>query len=320
MSKSAMELRTSQHRREIHRQLSEVMGECVGRDVVLAPLTTFGIGGKADFLYRADKPEKLVRAIRTAQELRLPFLILGGGSNILVSDAGYRGLVIKNECSEILASDQSLTCQSGAALRDMVDLATELSLSGLEFAAGIPGTVGGAVRGNAGAFGEAIGQAMTRAVILTDKGDIREVKKAYLEFGYRDSRLKRTREVVLSASFELTRRSRRQIEKKVEANHIRRNERIPWQSKSAGCFFKNVDGPRGKIPAGLLLEKVGAKGMRRGDAQVSQLHANVLVNSGRAKATDVRKLARILKEKVTREFGLELEEEVAYINPSSGRK
>ncbi len=320
MSKSSIVPGISHNRREIHKQLSEALGERVEYDVVLAPFTTFGIGGKADFFYRADKPEKLVRAIRTAQQLRLRFLILGGGSNILVNDAGYRGLVIKNECSEILASGRSLTCQSGAALRDVVDQATQLSLSGLEFAAGIPGSVGGAVRGNAGAFGQAIGEALIRAVILTDNGDVREVERDYLEFGYRESRLKRTHEVLLSAGFELIKRSRHEIEKKVEANLVRRKQRIPWQSKSAGCFFKNVDGPQGKIPAGFLLEKIGAKGMRHGDAQVSLLHANVLINSGSAKAIDVQELARILKEKVTQQFGLELEEEVAYINSSSGRK
>jgi UDP-N-acetylmuramate dehydrogenase len=320
MLKSSTEPETSHHRREIKRQLSEALGERLECDVVLAPFTTLHIGGRADFLYRADNPERLVLAIKSAQRMGLPFWVLGGGSNVLVSDAGYRGLVIKNECLEMLSNGRNLSCQSGVALLDAVGRAMALSLSGLEFAAGIPGTVGGAVRGNAGAFGQAIGDAVSRAVIVTDSGDIREVEKGYLEFGYRESRLKRTHEVVLSVGFELTEGSRHEIEKKVEANLARRNERIPWRSKSAGCFFKNVDGPQGKIPAGLLLEKVGAKGMRQGDAQVSQLHANVLINSGSASAADVQELARMLKEKVKQGFGLELEEEVAYINSSSGRK
>jgi UDP-N-acetylmuramate dehydrogenase len=319
MSKPSIEPGTSHHRREIQKQLYQALGERLECDVVLAPFTTLGIGGKADFLYRAGKPEDLVQAIRAAQRLRLPFLMLGGGSNILVSDAGYRGLVIKNECMEMLAEGRNLSCQSGAALRDLVGRATLLSLSGLEFAAGIPGTVGGAVRGNAGAFGEAVGDVVSRAVIVTDSGEIREVNKGYLEFGYRQSRLKRTHEVVLSIGLELTEGDRRDIETKVEANLARRNQRIPWRGKSAGCFFKNLDGPQGKIPAGLLLEKIGAKGMRQGDAQVSQLHANVLMNAGSATAADMLELARMLKEKVKQGFGLELEEEVAYINSSSGR-
>ena len=314
MSRSPIEPKTSQHRREIHRQLSEALGEGLGQDVVLAPFTTFGIGGKADFFYRAPKPERLIRAIRTAQEYGLLCFVLGGGSNVLVSDAGYRGLVIKNECSEILATKGDVTCQSGAALRDVVDRATESSLSGLEFAAGIPGTVGGAIRGNAGAFGQGIGEVLTRAVILTEKGDIGEVDREYFEFGYRDSWLKRTGEVVLSATFQLAESSRQDIQQKIEANLVRRNERIPWQSRSAGCFFKNVDGPQGKIPAGLLLEKIGAKGMRQGDARVSPQHANILINCGSAGADDVWELAQRLKEKVRQEFDIELQEEVVYIN------
>ncbi len=314
MSKSPTSPETSQHRRETYSRLSEALGEGLRQDLILAPFTTFGIGGKADFFYPAESPEKLVRTIRSAEELRLPFFVLGGGSNVLVSDSGFRGLVIKNQCTEILTNGETITCQSGATLQDVVNAATESSLSGLEFAAGIPGTLGGAIRGNAGAFGKGIGDTLITAVILTKQGDIRQVNKDYFEFGYRESRLKRTGGMVLSATVRLSKHHRQEIKQKLEANLRRRNERIPWQSKSAGCFFKNVDGSQGRVPAGLLLEQVGAKGMRQGDARVSEQHANILINGGKAKASDVWKLAQRLKEKVKQKFDTELQEEVVYIN------
>jgi UDP-N-acetylmuramate dehydrogenase len=184
----------------------------------------------------------------------------------------------------------------------------------LEFATGIPGTVGGAIRGNAGAFGKNIGDLLIKAVILTTSGDIREVERDYFNFGYRESIIKHTGGVVLSATFRLSEKDKRDIYREVESNLKRRRERIPWQSKSAGCFFKNVDGPNGKIAAGFLLDQIGAKEMHQGDAQVSAQHANILINAGSAKATDVRKLAQRLKEGVEKKFDIELEEEIVYIN------
>lgn len=314
MSKSSAVPKSFQPGKEVGRKLSEALGECLEQNVLLATYTTFGVGGKADFFYRAKTPTELARAIRWAQELSLQFFVLGGGSNILIGDSGFRGLAIKNECSEILTDRETITCQSGATLQHLVDAATENSLSGLEFAVGIPGTVGGAIRGNAGAFGKGMGDVLTRAVILTPSGDIRQVEGDYLEFTYRESRLKHNKEVALSATFRLSRQDKRDIKRKVESNLGQRKERIPWQSKSAGCFFKNVDGPQGRISAGFLLEQAGAKGMWEGDAKVSPEHANILINAGDAKASDIRKLARRLKEKVKQKFNIELEEEVVYIN------
>jgi UDP-N-acetylmuramate dehydrogenase len=314
MSKCSLESKVSQHRKKNYRRLSELLGEHLKQDLLLAPLTTFGIGGKADFFFQVQKPEELVFAVRSAQELRIPFFVLGGGSNILISDSGFRGLVIKNQCSEMVINKEAVTCQSGALLQDMVNEATERSLSGLEFAAGIPGTVGGAIRGNAGAFGKNIGDLLVKAVILTENGNVREVQRDYFAFGYRDSIVKHTGEVVLSATFGLSEKNKQDIRREVESSLKNRRERIPWQNKSAGCFFKNVDGPDGKIAAGLLLDQIGAKEMRQGDAQVWEQHANILINAGKAKATDVIKLARRLKEKVKKKFDIELEEEIVYIN------
>ncbi len=314
MPKSSIEPGASRQEKDACKKLTLLFGERLEQNVPLAAYTTFGIGGKADFLYGAGTPEELARAVRCAQELRTPFFVLGGGSNVLVGDSGFRGLVIKNQCSEILTNGETITCQSGATLQHVVDAAAESSLSGLEFAVGIPGTVGGAVRGNAGAFGKGIGEVLSAAVILTQDGEVHQVDRDYLEFDYRESRLKRTSDVVLSASLRLSRQDRKDIKQRTESHLSRRKESIPWQSKSAGCFFKNVDGPQGRISAGLLLDQIGAKGMREGNARVSAEHANFLINAGSAKASQVRRLAQRLKVKVRQKFDIELQEEVVYIN------
>lgn len=314
MSKCSTESKASHRRKESYGRLSELLGEHLKQNVLLAPLTTFGVGGKTDLFLKVQKPEKLVFAVRSAQELKIPFFVLGGGSNILISDSGFKGLVIKNQCSEISTKGKIITCQSGALLQDVVNEATEHSLSGLEFAAGIPGTVGGAVRGNAGAFGKNVGDLLVKAVILTEDGNILEVPKGYFVFGYRDSRIKHAGGVVLSATLGLSEKNKQDIRQEVESNLKIRREHIPWQSKSAGCFFKNVDGPDGKISAGLLLDQIGAKEMQQGDARVWAQHANILINAGNATSSDLKTLAGKLKERVKKKFDIELEEEIVYIN------
>ena len=301
-------------KKEVYERLSEALGRKLKKDVALAPYTTLGIGGKADLFFRATNPEELAFAVRTAQKLQLQFFLLGGGSNVVISDSGFRGLVIRNECRKVLVNRNRVTCQSGAVLSDVIKLACQRSLSGLEFAAGIPGTVGGAVRGNAGAFGVSAGEMLTSAVILTEKGDTKEVNKGFFGFGYRESGLKRTADVLLSATFELKKQSKQEIEERIKRNLKKREENLPWQEKSAGCFFKNIINGDKKISAGFLLDRTGAKGMREGDAEVSTKHANILINSGNAKAEDVKRLARKLKIKVKEKFDIDLEEEVVYIN------
>jgi len=304
----------STRKKEVYKKLFEALGHRLKRNVTLASYTTFGIGGKANLFYQARRLEELVCAIRTTQKLRLRFFVLGGGSNILVSDSGFGGLVIRNECSGILTNQDSITCQSGASLSDVVNLACEYSLSGLEFAAGIPGTVGGAIRGNAGAFGKWISDVLTKAVILTEKGEIKKVERGDLRFAYRESSLKQTKDVLLSATFELEKQDKEEIEEKVRNNLKEREKNLPLKEKSAGCFFKNVIASDRKISAGFLLDQIGAKGMHEGDAKVSTQHANILTNARKAKAADVKKLARRLKKKVKEKFDIDLEEEVVYIN------
>jgi UDP-N-acetylmuramate dehydrogenase len=301
-------------RKETCKKLFEALGDRLKTDVALAPYTTFGIGGKADFFYPAAKPDELIDAVLTAQKLKVRFFFLGGGSNILVSDSGFKGLVILNQCRNIMVDQNTVTCQSGAILRDVIEQACRYSLSGLEFAVGIPGTVGGAIWGNAGAFGKSVGEVLSKAVILTEMGEIKEVEKDYFRFAYRESRLKTTGEVLLSATFALEKGDKKEIAEKIKENLKEREEKLPLREKSAGCFFKNVVQGDRRISAGLLLDQIGAKGMQVGDAKVSARHANILINAKSAKAQDVRKLACELKKKVKEKFGIKLEKEVVYIN------
>lgn len=304
----------SNYQKEVFENLFETLGQDLKPKEKLGPYTTFGIGGEADFFYVARKPKDLIKAIQSAKELSLPFFVLGRGSNVLVSDSGFKGLVIKNQCDRVILSDKEITCQSGALLDDLVSLSCADSLSGLEFAAGIPGTVGGAVYGNAGAWGKTVGDLLSEAVILNSPGRIERVPKEYFEFGYRESRLKKNKDILLSATFGLKPEEKEKIKKEIEDNLEERRKRLPQKEKSAGCFFKNVVDHGKKISAGFLLDQVGAKRMRQGDAAVFEGHANILINSGRAKAENIRRLASLLKGKVREKFGIELEEEVVYLS------
>lgn len=299
--------------KEVSENLFETLGQNLKQNEKLAPYTTFGIGGEALFFYVAKKTEDLIQAVQIAKEGRIPFFVLGGGSNVLVSDSGFKGLVIKNKCNQILLSDKEITCQSGAFLDDLISLGCENSLSGMEFAAGIPGTVGGAVYGNAGALGKAVGDLLTEAVILNSQGKIEKVEKEYFEFGYRESKLKKTKDLLLSATFKLMKGEKEEIKKGIQKNLEERRRRLPQKEKSAGCFFKNVVENGKKISAGFLLEQVDAKKIKEGDAAVFDKHANILINLGKAKSEEVRKIADLLKRKVKEKFGIDLEEEVVYL-------
>lgn len=306
--------RVSISQKEVSKNLFETLVHGLKQKEKLAPHTTFGIGGEADFFYVARKPEDLIKAIQIAKELEIPFFVLGGGSNLLVSDSGFKGLVIKNQCDQIFLNDIRVTCQSGAMLDGLVSLSCENSLSGLEFAAGIPGTIGGAVYGNAGAWGKTVGDLLTEAVIFNSQGRIERVTKEYFEFGYRESKLKKTKALLLSATLGLEKGEKDKIKKEVKKNLREKRKRLPQKVKSAGCFFKNVVDDGKKISAGFLLEQVGAKKMREGDVAVFEKHANILINLGKAKAEEVRKLADLLKRRVREKFGLDLEEEVVYLS------
>lgn len=301
-------------RLRVYKKLRSFLGDKLKQNVVVANYTYFKIGGPCDFFFEARKIEDLINAVLLASDLKMSYFILGQGSNLLVSDKGFRGLVIKNRCQRIEVNKNRIVVQSGAKLKDLVNMATSNSLTGMEFCVGIPGTVGGAVCGNAGAFGHSIGEFLEEAVLFTKDGEIKIVDKDYFDFDYRKSKLKRTYDILLSAAFKLRKGKKERIKLKLYNNLTERNKRLPKRRNSAGCFFKNIIADDGnKISAGLLLDQVNAKKLRVGDAAVFNRHANVLINRGQAKAKEVKELARILKDRVKKRFGLKLEEEVVFV-------
>jgi UDP-N-acetylmuramate dehydrogenase len=270
----------------------------------LAKHTTFKIGGPADFFVEVKKEGELLKLLKELKSLKLPYLVLGGGSNLLVADEGFRGVVIKITNYELRITNCKIIAGAGVSLGKLVELAAENSLSGLEFAAGIPGTVGGAVRGNAGAWGEAIGDKVKRVKVLTPEGDFKWIDGSDCQFAYRQSRFKKTNEIIWEVELELEKGDKKEIQEKIKENLAKRASQP--KEPSAGCIFVN---PK-PFAAGELIDKCGLKGIRIGDAQISPKHANFIVNLGKAKAAEVIKLIKLIKEKVKEKFGVNLEEEV----------
>jgi UDP-N-acetylmuramate dehydrogenase len=293
--------------------LERRFGSRVAVDRPLSDLTTFRTGGAARLFIEVQDAPELAAAIEIAVKHSIPFFMVGGGSNLLVSDLGYDGLIIKNSVMGMSINGERINAGAGEELQALVDLAAENSLAGLEFASGIWGTVGGAICGNAGAYGSEIGRFLDSAELVDRKGNIRAVEADYFEFSYRWSRLKKTGEFVTRATFALKEGKKEAIQSRIDEIMALRNDKLPVGLRSAGCFFKNIpDGSReyGKLSAGMLLEKVGAKSLRWGGAKVFEKHANILINEGSAKSEDIRRLADLMKSKVREKFGIELQEEV----------
>jgi UDP-N-acetylmuramate dehydrogenase len=298
--------------------LKRRFGDALKVNESLAPYTTFGIGGPADYFILATDPEMLVRAYNAARELGLPCFILGGGSNLLIGDSGFRGMVIKSALNEIVQNGTRATVGSGVNFDHLVDWAADHDLAGLAFAAGIAGSVGGAVYGNAGCYGKEIGELVLEAALMTPEGELKVVDRGYCGFRYRHSRLKETGDVVLTATLQLTPGDGDALRTEATDHRRHRWERHPTTDCSAGCFFKNIEDPSapyGKLAAGLLLEKVGAKSETEGGAAVHSGHANILVNVGGASANDVLRLAKRLRNRVKDQLGYELSREIIFLGP-----
>ncbi len=315
-------------------RLQRTLGGGLRRAEPLRLHTTFRIGGPADFFYVARDPERLVAALRAGHELGLPVFLLGGGSNLLVSDAGLRGLVIRNACEEVEFEGAVAHVGCGADLLGFIERCRDRSLAGLEFAAGIPGTIGGALHGNAGCYGRDIGSHVIDCIHATPDGATIETQPAaWYEFGYRDSRLKRDPRVLLSCRLQLAPGERAAIQREFDERlEIRRVKHPEWRSEpTAGSYFKNLP-PDWQVPgakhspgtrrvaAGQLLEECGCRGLRVGDAVVFARHANIIVNAGQATAADVLALAEEMKSRVRERFGVTLEEEVVFlgVRPAPG--
>ncbi len=286
-------------------------------DEILAPYTTFKIGGPADLFYEARELGKLLEVTKLAKKYQIPYVILGNGSNVLVADDGFRGLVIKNSCRNFKIEGNLIVAESGAFLSQVLIEAANYGLgSNIWVLANIPGTVGGAVYGNAGSLLDAkmvsIGNFLVKAQISDGEGNIREVQRDYFQFGYRKSILKQTREIVLQIVLKDDKGNPEEILKLIEHDQRKRIARYP-SYPFAGSYFKNP----AHLQAGKLIEDCGLKGYRVGDAQVSLKHGNFIVNLAQAKASDVLKLAEFVKEKVKEKFGVELKEEIQLIGDFS---
>ena len=279
----------------------------VEKNISLAPLTTFKIGGPAKYFFQTEDSDELVEAIKWAKSKNLPYFVLGGGSNILVADKGFNGLVTKIKDLRFKIEDSKIIASAGLSLARLVNLSVKAGLTGLEWAAGIPGTVGGAVRGNAGAFGHSIFEIVERVEVL--RGDkIVELKNKEIRFSYRQSIFQQNHDIILNIVLVLKKGKIKGSKKMIQENIQRRKAANPVQP-SAGCIFKN---PESKS-AGLLIQQCGLKGRQIGGAQISQKHANFIVNTGQAKARDVKALIALIKRKVKDKFNIELEEEIKYL-------
>jgi UDP-N-acetylmuramate dehydrogenase len=299
----------------------------VRQGVPLAPYTTLRVGGPADALIVVETEDELVRAAAAAQTIGIPHFILAGGSNLCISDRGIRGLVIRNRARECTLGERTRVA-SGHALMALALSAAEAGLSGLEFAIGIPGSVGGALVSNAGAYRRSIAPLVRRLRIVVS-GEEQWVEPEWMDFGYRDSRLRRSDGAcacLVGAELELTPRPRAEILAEARQYQHNRVHRQPW-GPSAGSFFKNVCDRElaqrlpnlpeplrqaGVVPAGYLSEACGCRGLRNGGAQISPRHGNFIINTGGATAADVRGLAEEVKHRVYERFGARLEEEVIY--------
>jgi UDP-N-acetylenolpyruvoylglucosamine reductase len=286
-------------------------GAVIRQNEPLAKRTTLRVGGCADVYIEPLNEEELAEAIRSCREEEISFMLLGRGSNLLIRDGGIRGVVIslaQPAFSAIEVDGAALRCGAGARLKAVASKARELSLGGLEFLEGIPGSVGGALRMNAGAMGSATFDILVSARFMDNSGKVEERNVAELPVEYRSCPLFKTH-IVLAAIFRGQPDNKAAIAKRAEEFNKTR-----WQSQpkepSAGCIFKN---PSRTMPAGRLIDELGLKGARRGGASVSTVHGNFIVNDGTATAADVLELIEFIKERARAERSIELREEVEII-------
>ncbi len=287
-------------------------GAAVQENISLAPYTSARIGGAADILVTVTSADELAEAMKITWDYGMPVYLLGGGSNLLVSDKGVRGVVVLDRAKEVIfeGGDQpSVWCEAGVVFSNLANRCASKGLSGLEWAATVPGTLGGAVYGNAGAFGGDMSNNLIWADVLTKNGR-EKLTVEQLEYGYRTSILKRGEKqaIVLSAMLRLKNSSKEEVSAKINEFSERRKATQP-PGASMGSMFKNPAGDH----AGRLIESAGLKGTRIGNAEISMKHGNFFINHGDTKAEDVRALIRLVQKTVSEKFGIELELEVELV-------
>jgi UDP-N-acetylmuramate dehydrogenase len=304
----------------LERVASALAGPRLKRDEPLAPYTTFKIGGPADLFFEADTADALADAILTARAAEVPYFVLGLGANVLIADKGVRGLVIRNVASHFRFDDDgAVWVESGAVMAKLIPEAVRRGWSGFEHYVGIPSTVGGAIWQNLHFLSPAperertmfIAEVFRSAELLTEESERRTVDAAYMQFGYDDTILHHRKDVVLAATFQLEPRDPAVMHRILQENLSWRGSRHPWLEwhPSAGSIFKKLEG----IGAGRLIDQCGLKGFRIGDAQISHIHANIMVNLGHATSADVIALIRHVQRTVLDQLGHQLEPEIGFI-------
>lgn len=310
-------------------RLSAIPNLTLTQNSRLALHTRFGIGGPAAVFCSTSDQGAFASALELAKQLDLPSVVLGGGSNLVVADAGFEGIVLQFTGSRIEQQGNVLTAEAGALLQDVVDTSIERGLEGMQTMTGIPGNLGGAVYGNAGAYGHSL-QEIVEQVSFTDGQTVREFSNEECRFTYRESIFKQRKErVILSADLRFRKGDPAALKKTADEIRAIRDAKYPPTMKCAGSIFKNVflaelpvavqaQVPTalvrdGKIPSAWFLEQTGAKGMRKGDIQVAPYHANLIYNDGAGTATDLVFVIDELKRRVRDQFGFDLQEEVQYV-------
>jgi UDP-N-acetylmuramate dehydrogenase len=314
---------------ETQQRLAEIPNLTVLTGAPLSRYTRFGIGGPADIYAETESVDAFVAALTSARASGWPVMVIGGGTNLIVSDDGFRGVVLRYRASRLTADGTSVSADAGAVLQDLVDFTVDRGLKGLETLAGIPGSVGAAVYGNAGAYGHSISERVV-SVRFYDGRAVRVFDNAACDFRYRESIFKGHKEwIVFSTELQLDGADSAVLRKTADDIVKIRSEKFPVTMKCAGSIFKNLllnELPQrvaeqvpaavvreGKIPAAWFLEQAGAKGLQRGDIHVATYHANLIYNAGAGTAADLYSLIEDLKQRVRERFGIEIEEEVQYV-------
>ena len=299
------------------------------RDIPLSEHTRFGIGGPADFYIETSNPASFARALALVRSSGLDWVVIGGGTNLIVSDEGFRGVCLKLTSDRISADGLTVEAESGAVLQNLVDFTVDRGMAGLQTMTGIPGSVGAAVYGNAGAYGHSI-QERVRRVRFLDGEAIREFGNAECRFHYRESIFKRNKQwIIISTTLEVEPGDAAELRKTADGILAVRNRKYPPAMRCAGSIFKNfllaelppavaAEIPaksiiEGKVPSAWFLEQVGAKGMKRGGIEVADYHANLIYNAGGGTARDLVAIVAELKDRIRRRWDIPLEEEVQYV-------
>ena len=307
-------------RESVGDRLTAVFGARCRADVSLAPMTTFKVGGTADWFLDSSDPNDIVRAVETGQRLGLPITVLGGGSNVLVGGGGVRGLVVRMWHGKAsVVGPGVVRADAGMSLNGLVRWTINRGLAGLERWAGTPGTVGGALYGNAHFQGELIGDRVLTVGVVGSDGAIGRAAASEMEFGYDSSRLQRTGEVSLWAEFSVGEADPKVLRAAARESLTYRKTTQPLAARSAGCIFRNPDPAVDPIPegvpasAGALIDRAGLKGCAVGRARVSALHGNFVVSDGTASPGEIRRLIETCRAGVHAQFGVMLRDEIVYL-------